>query len=107
MPPAASALVRKRQSGGTEKAPWQAVETALVELSERLSFRVVPGLTERVIYRELFPRGLTLLDLRDAGDEVKLTMSLIAARQEVAQMVSALGIGADVISSESTGRNRP
>ena len=85
----------------------QAVETALVELSERLFFRVAPGLTERVIYRELFPKGLTLLDLRDVGDEVKLTMSLIAARQELAQMVSALEIGANVNSSESTGRNGP
>ena len=66
-----------------------------------------PVLTERVIYRELFPKGLTLLDVRDVGDKVKLTMSLIAARQEFTQMVSALEIGANVNSSESTGRNGP
>ena len=98
-------IIMRNRLGTLDSRNNQAVETALVELSERLSFRVVPGLTERVIYRELFPKGLTLHDLRDVGDEVRLTMSLIAARQEVAQMVSALGIGADVNSSESTGRN--
>ena len=100
-------IIMRNRLGTLDSRNNQAVETALVELSERLFFRIVPGLTERVIYRELFPKGLTLLDLRDVGDEVRLTMSLIAARQEVAQMVSALGIGADVNSSESTGRNGP
>ena len=42
------------------------VGAALGELSKRVGFRVVPGLSERVIFRELFPKGLTLLDL--AGD---------------------------------------
>ncbi len=100
-------VVMRNRLGTLDSRNNQAVETAIAELSERLSFRIVPGLTERVIYRELFPKGLTLLDLRDVGDEVKLTMSLIAARQEVAQVVSALGVGADVNSSESTGRNGP
>ncbi len=38
------------------------VGAALTELSKRVGFRVIPGLGERVIYRELFPKGLTLLD---------------------------------------------
>ena len=33
------------------------------ELSKRVGFRVAHGLHERVIYRELFPSGLTLLDM--------------------------------------------
>ncbi len=47
------------------------------------AFRLAPGFTERVIFRELFPRGLTLLDLsrKDAG--VQWRMSHVAARQEV------------------------
>ena len=40
---------------------------ALETLSKRIGFRVAPGFSERVIFRELFPRGLTLLDLRDIG----------------------------------------
>jgi chromosome partitioning protein len=42
------------------------VGLALDELSTRVGFRVIPGLGERVIYRELFPKGLTLLDLEGA-----------------------------------------
>lgn len=98
-------VVMRNRLGTLDSRNNQTVEKALDELSERLSFRVVPGLTERVIYRELFPKGLTLLDLRDVGDEVKLTMSLIAARQEVTQVVTALEIGINGNSSENTGRN--
>ena len=42
--------------------------SALDELSKRVGFRVIPGLSERVVYRELFPKGLTLLDLQAIGD---------------------------------------
>ena len=42
------------------------VGAALDELARRVGFRVIPGLGERVIYRELFPKGLTLLDLAAA-----------------------------------------
>jgi chromosome partitioning protein len=34
----------------------------LGQLSERMGFRLQPGLSERVVYRELFFSGLTLLD---------------------------------------------
>ncbi len=44
----------------------QRVGAALDELARRVGFRVIPGLGERVIYRELFPKGLTLLDLARA-----------------------------------------
>jgi len=33
------------------------VGAALDELARRVGFRVIPGLGERVIYRELFPRA--------------------------------------------------
>jgi chromosome partitioning protein len=56
---------------------------AVARLADEMGFRVGPGLTERVIYRELFPFGLTLLDLRDEGVGVPMTLSHVAARQEV------------------------
>lgn len=62
---------------------------ALEALSRRIGFRVVPGFSERVIFRELFPMGLTLLDLRDVGVE-RLNVSNIAARQELRELVRAL-----------------
>ena len=48
------------------------VATALEELARRIGFRLVPGFSERVVFRELFLSGLTLLDLREtdpAGDD--------------------------------------
>ncbi|HVO03550.1 MAG TPA: division plane positioning ATPase MipZ [Candidatus Cybelea sp.] len=62
----------------------------LSELSKRIGFRIVPGFTERVIFRELFPRGLTLLDLPRVDTGVELAMSHLAARQEIRDLVSAL-----------------
>ena len=65
------------------------VGEALGELSKRVGFRVIPGLSERVIYRELFPSGLTLLDKGHLGE---LGVSHIAARQELREMVSGLSL---------------
>ncbi len=63
------------------------VGAALEELSRRIGFRVVPGLSERVIYRELFPRGLTLLD---SAQLPEASMSHVAARAELRELVAAL-----------------
>lgn len=65
------------------------VGEALAELSKRVGFRVIPGLSERVIFRELFPSGLTLLDKGHLGD---LGISHVAARQELREMVGGLAL---------------
>jgi chromosome partitioning protein len=65
------------------------VGSALEDLSRRIGFRVLSGFSERVIFRELFPRGLTLLDLRDTGVD-QLNLSNIAARQELRDMMTGL-----------------
>lgn len=67
------------------------VAAALEELSRRIGFRLVPGFTERVVFRELFLSGLTLLDLRET-DPQAMTMSNLAARQEVRDLVKALDL---------------
>ncbi|WP_309611405.1 division plane positioning ATPase MipZ, partial [Sphingomonas sp.] len=67
------------------------VGAAMDELARRVGFRVIPGLGERVIYRELFPKGLTLLDLALLGD---VGMAHIAARQELREMIAGLAIPA-------------
>lgn len=72
------------------------VGLALEDLSKRIGFRVAPGFSERVIFRELFPRGLTLLDLRDTGAGA-MNLSNIAARQEMRDLIKALDLpGVDV-----------
>ncbi|WBU52120.1 division plane positioning ATPase MipZ [Paracoccus sp. SCSIO 75233] len=67
------------------------VGSALTQLSKRIGFRVAPGFAERVVFRELFPRGLTLLDLKDVGGET-LNMSNIAARQELRDLITTLNL---------------
>ena len=63
---------------------------ALENLSRRIGFRLAPGLSERVIYRELFPAGLTLLDLTESASNVAFTMSHKAARQELRDLLIVL-----------------
>jgi chromosome partitioning protein len=60
------------------------------ELARRIGFRLAPGFSERVVFRELFPRGLTLLDLADAG--TALTLSHVAARQELRGLLDVIGL---------------
>jgi chromosome partitioning protein len=69
------------------------VGEALEELSRRIGFRVLPGFSERVIFRELFPRGLTLLDLKDTGTD-QLNLSNVAARQELRDLMAGLRLPA-------------
>lgn len=65
------------------------VSEAIQQLSRRVGFRVVPGLSERVIYRELFPQGLTMLDSREFGE---MALSHVAARQELREMMAGLAL---------------
>ena len=66
----------------------------LTQLAERLRFRLIPGFGERVVYRELFYRGLTMFDLPEGGAEYRGPASHVHARQEVRELVDALGIAA-------------
>ena len=55
--------------------------------------RVAPGFSERVIFRELFPASAwTMLDLPVPGLAMPLTMSHIAARQEVRELLLTLNL---------------
>jgi chromosome partitioning protein len=65
------------------------VGAALDELSKRVGFRVLGGLSERVIFREFFPRGLTLLD-REALDDFSL--SHVGARSELRALINGLAL---------------
>jgi chromosome partitioning protein len=67
------------------------VQKSLWDLSGRLGFRLAEGISERVIFREFFPAGLTALDPLDRatlGGEP--TMSHVAARQEIRSLIDAL-----------------
>lgn len=68
------------------------VEEALDKLSKRIGFRIANGFSERVIYRELFLKGLTLLDILDNKTGVEVTMSHIGARAEIRDLLYNLRI---------------
>jgi len=88
LPPIDWIVIRNRV--GTQRmVNKEKMERAINMLSKRIGFRVAPGFSERVIFRELFPRGLTLLDLKDVGVK-QLNISNIAARQELRDMMKAL-----------------
>lgn len=68
------------------------VEAVLDALAQRIGFRCGPGFGERVIFREMFPSGLTLLDLREEGVDAQMSMSHVAARAEVRALTEALDL---------------
>jgi chromosome partitioning protein len=88
LPPIDWVVVRNRL-GAQQMHNKKKVGAALDDLSRRIGFRVLPGFSERVIFRELFPRGLTLLDLKDTGVD-QLNLSNIAARQELRDLMAGL-----------------
>ncbi len=70
------------------------VADGLQELSQRLNFRCVEGLAERVIFREFYPRGLTAMDDLDASTlGTRPTMSHMTARMEIESLLEAMGLG--------------
>ncbi len=87
-------VVLRNRVGSLHAKNKERVEAVLSELSKRIGVRYVSGLGERVIYRELFLRGLTLIDLKsEAGlDGQGMSMSHVAARQELRALVNALDL---------------
>ncbi|HEY3890053.1 MAG TPA: division plane positioning ATPase MipZ [Caulobacteraceae bacterium] len=70
----------------------QRLEERVQALAKRVGFRIGAGLRERVIYRELHPFGLTAADLSSRVRPVPISLSHIAARQELRMLVVDLGL---------------
>ena len=88
--PALDWVVMRNRLASTEARNKRRVASALEALAARIGFRIAPGFGERVIYRELFPAGLTMLDLPQPKLGISLSMSNLAARQEVRALLAAL-----------------
>jgi chromosome partitioning protein len=82
-------IVLRNRMQHIEARNMRRVGEALVALSKRVGFRIIPGLGERVIYRELFPSGLTMLDIGQIPD---IGLGHVAARQELRELVAGLGL---------------
>ena len=92
--PALDWVVMRNRVPSTEARNKKRVGAALDKLAERIGFRVAPGFGERVIFRELFPMGLTMLDLPQPALGIGMSMSHVAARQEVRELVTSLKLPA-------------
>lgn len=81
-------LMRNRLSptGARNK---QDIADIVENLQAPLDYTLIAGLTERVVFRELFLKGLTLLDLHEK-DKNALSMSHINARQEVRNLIRTI-----------------
>lgn len=83
------------------------VGEGLAELSRRLEFRNVQGLAERMIFRELYPRGLTAVD---DIDEITLgtrpTISHVTAGLEMQDLLANLLLGEPMPRVELVGDGR-
>jgi chromosome partitioning protein len=87
-------LVLRNRLATTEARNRKRLEERIQALSRRVGFRTGPGLRDRVIYRELFPFGLTVADLSASVRPVPVSLAHVAARQELRSVLSALGLGA-------------
>ncbi len=99
-------LVRNRISMLSSRNARQ-VQTLLERIAARLGCRVVDGIAERVIFRSLFPAGLTVFDPLDDDLLGGLpSMSHMSARQEYRNLVAALHLPAGVEMGAGTEAGR-
>ncbi len=83
-------IVMRNRLGASEARNKRDVGATLDALAKRIGFRTVRGFGERVIFRELYLQGLTLMDVKEAGLGISMGMSHVAARAEVRSLIGAI-----------------
>jgi chromosome partitioning protein len=84
-------VIMRNRVGQLDTRNGRNLADGLSDLARRLNFRLAEGFGERVVYRELFPRGLTALDTLDEKTlGMKPNMSHLAARHEVRALIETL-----------------
>ncbi|MFK7867277.1 MAG: division plane positioning ATPase MipZ [Alphaproteobacteria bacterium] len=82
-------VVARNRTSALESNNQKAMGLVLERMSKRLGFRQTMGFSERVIFRELFLDGLTLLDIRSKSNS-RMNLSHVAARNEVRNLLTGL-----------------
>jgi chromosome partitioning protein len=85
-------VVLRNRLAPTEARNRKRLDERVEALSRKVGFRIGPGLRDRVIYRELFPFGLTVADLSPTIRPVAMSLQHVAARQELRSLMRALGL---------------
>lgn len=96
-------IVMRNRLASVESTNKKNMSLALESISKRLGIKVAPGFSERVIFRELFLQGLTLVDLTKARRDKSFSVSHIAARQELRDFLDYIGI----LNTKSEKNNTP
>ncbi len=81
-------VVRNRLSNLLNKNKKD-INDVLEKFSKRIGFRLGAGFCERVIFKELFLKGMTLLDI---SDDNRMSLSHVAARQELRDLIKLLNL---------------
>jgi chromosome partitioning protein len=88
-------LVVRNRIGSFATRNQRDVIATLQRMSGAFGFRIADGISERVIFRELFARGLTVLDTLDRETlGFEPTLSHVAARREIRDLVGSLRLRA-------------
>ncbi len=85
-------VVLRNRLASVEARNRKRVDERLAALAKRVGFRAIAGLRDRVIYRELFPFGLTVSDLSASVRPVQVSLAHVSARQELRSLMSELGL---------------
>ena len=83
-------IVMRNRLAASEARNKRDVGSTLESLAKRIGFRTLKGFGERVIFRELYLQGLTLMDVREANIGIALGLSHVAARAEVRALISTI-----------------
>ena len=83
-------IILLNRMSSVESRNKKELERILNILSKRLGFRLAKGFKDRIVFKELFLSGLTLLDSNTSQSHMNL--SHIAARQELADLLNTLNI---------------
>ena len=86
-------LLNRRSPTQTQNAKH--LQKALIQLSALVGFRTSMGLTERLVYREFFPNGLTALDDFSMIGTRYASQAQIAAKFEVEEIINKLRLPID------------
>jgi chromosome partitioning protein len=83
-------IVLRNRLGTLESNNKRSMDAVMRELVERFEFRALPGFGERVVFRELFLKGLTLFDVAASDGDNRRKMSHVAAKHEVRNLLGAV-----------------
>ena len=87
-------IVLRNRLASVEARNRRRVDERLTALAKRVGFRIGSGLRDRVVYRELFPFGLTVADLSQKVRPVPMSLVHVSARQELRALVHSVGLSA-------------